>query len=49
MAGYWPSSFLTRRSINLQKKEPPSWLNKLGQERIHYMAYGEMFCVGHSI
>ena len=50
MAGYWPSSFFaclwtstSSRSINSQKKNEaniqPSWLNKLGQERIYYMAF----------
>ena len=26
----------------------PSWLNKLGQWGIHYMAFAEMFLAGHS-
>ena len=57
MAGYWPSFFLAclwtstpSRSINTQKKDEAnvklSWLNKLGQQRIYYMAFGEIFLAG---
>ena len=59
MAGHWPSSFSASswtetesRSINLQKKNEdkiqPSWANKLGQQRIHCMAFGEMFLAGRT-
>ena len=59
MAGYWPSSFFAclwtetkSRSINPWKKNQDniqsSWLNKLGQERIYYMAFGEILLAGYS-
>ena len=56
MAGYWPSSFFffsclwTKRSINLQKNEAnikPSLPNKLGQQKIYYIAFGENFLAGN--
>ena len=57
MAGYWPSSFLAclwtetkSRSINTPKKNDanikPSRPNKLGQYRIYYTAFGEIFLAG---
>jgi len=57
MAGYWPSVFFAclwtkteSRSINTQKKDEaniqPSWPNMLAQERIYYMAFGEIFLAG---
>ena len=38
MAGYWPSS-QKQNKANFQ----PSWLNKLGQQRIYYLALEEIF------
>ena len=53
MAGYWPSSFYAclwaeteSRSINSQ--EMNAILTKLGQLRIYFMAFWEIFLAGHS-
>ena len=59
MAGYWPSSFFAclwvkteSRSTNTHKENEAniqsSCQNKLGQDRIYYMAFGENFLAGHS-
>jgi len=53
MAGYWPNSLFASLWTEIQKlanaeqeKIQPSSPNKLGQYRVYYMAFPEVFLAG---